>query len=81
MPCLDREHAVALDGQQSQNTGGIGACVDIDAVRSDIRFGHRGMTVHHELAEIVFTLKKLIADPKQIFFALLSQWDAWSTPA
>ena len=77
MPSLDCEHAVALDGQQSEKTGGIGPCVDVDVVRSNIGFGHRGMTVHDELAEIFFTLKELIADPKQVFFALLSQRHAW----
>ncbi len=35
------------------------------------------MTVYNEFAKVFFTLEKLILDPEQVFFALLSQRHAW----
>jgi len=69
---LDCEHSVTLNRQQCQNAGRIGSGIDINPVRSNFGFGHGGMAVHNEFAEILFTLKELIPDPKQVFFALSS---------
>src|ERR1700722_10262657 len=70
---LDCEHPFALDRQQGQNASRIGPCVDINSVGSNLRLGHGCMAVHNEFAEILFTLKELIPDPKQVFLALLPQ--------
>jgi hypothetical protein len=73
LPILDCEHPLALDRQQGQNASRIGACIDIDPVRSNFRLGDGGMTVHNKFAKVFLALKELIPDPKQIFFSLLSQ--------
>lgn len=78
---LDCEHPLALDCQQGQNAGRIRAGVDIDPVRSNLRLGHGGMTVHNEFAEVLLALKELIPDPKQILLALLPQRHAWLHPS
>jgi len=62
---LDCEHSVTLNRQQCQNAGRIGSGIDINPVRSNFGFGHGGMAVHNEFAEILFTLKELIPDQKK----------------
>jgi len=55
--------------------GSVGSGVDIDAVRSDIRFLGRGVAMHDDFAEILFMQKKSISNPEEVRLLLLPQWN------
>jgi hypothetical protein len=61
---------VSVNSQEGEDAGGIGSGVDVDSVRSNVRFGDRCMTMHDEFAEVFVAGKKFIAYPEQVFFRL-----------
>jgi len=67
---LEREHPFTLDRQQGQNSRRVGASIDIDPVRSNIRPWNGRMTMHNKLAEVLLAPKKFVTNPEQVFFTL-----------
>jgi hypothetical protein len=74
-------HLIVFKHQKSQPTGGIGAGVDINAVRAYVALARRGVTVHYNLTEVLLVQKKVIANPKKIVLRLLVQGNTWSNPS
>src|ERR1700722_18830283 len=78
MRSLNENHPIGLQHETRQPSGRIGASVDIDAVRPNIRFFGGCMAVDNDLAEILFVQQEVLADPKQVMLALLSQGNSWA---
>ena len=66
-------HLVAFENQASQAPCGVGASVDIDAVRFNIGLHGRGVAMHDDLAEILLVQEKIFSDPEQVCLTLLFQ--------
>jgi hypothetical protein len=67
-----------LQNQTAEAAGSVGSGIDIDPVWSDVDFVHGGVAMHDDFAELFFMEKKVVADPKHVFFALLPERDARS---
>src|SRR5215469_9811702 len=77
---LQDPQLVAVNGKTCELAGGIGASVDPDAVRPKFRRARRGVAVDDDLAEIVLTAQKRLADFQHIFLALPVERDARPYP-
>ena len=69
---------IVFQFQAGQSSRCVGASVDIDTVRTNIRLRHRRVSVDDDFTEFIFAKKKVLSNPQQVFFALLCQWNAWS---
>jgi hypothetical protein len=76
--CLNLKHkeSAAFDDQASQPAGRIGAGIDVDAVWPDVGLADRRVPVDDDLPEVVLAKEKVVADPKQVFIALLLKGNA-----
>ena len=65
-----------LQHDAGQNPGGEGTRVDVDSVWQPFRLPHRRVAVDNDLAKIHPAAEKVIADPQQVCFVLLLQWNS-----
>jgi hypothetical protein len=73
-------YLVAFEDQASQTPCRIGAGVDIDAVRFNIRLLGWAVAMHYDLAEILLMQDKIFSDPEQVCLTLLLQRNSRSHP-
>src|ERR1700730_8230381 len=73
-------HFVSLDYEASQSSGRICTGINVDAVGANLRVQHWCVSVHNNFSEVSFVMKKIVANPEQIFFVLLIQRDAGAHP-
>src|SRR5882757_1575607 len=69
----EREQTCALDIEQCQISGCIGTGVDIGPIGQNLRAADRRMAMHDVFAKVLLALKKFLANPQQVAFALLRQ--------
>src|SRR3954452_14756731 len=70
-PFLQHENRPSFDRDAGQSSTAPGAGVDVDAVGTDVRMGHRRMTKHDDDSMILGRPEKLVANPMQVFGGLL----------
>ena len=70
---LDGTDMIPLKCKAGELPGGVGAGVEINAVRKDLRLGDWRMAVHHDLFERAGMFEKVVSYPQQIMSALLCQ--------
>ena len=73
---LEHEKSAAFDDQASQPAGGVGAGIDVDPVWPHVGLEDRRVPVDDDLAETVFAEEKVVANPEQVFLALLLKGNA-----
>ena len=68
--------SAALQHDAGQNPRGEGARVDVDSIWQQFRLPHRRVAMDNDLAKIEPAAEKVIADPQQVCFVLLLQWNS-----
>ena len=63
-------YLIALQHEAAQSSRRVGPSVDIDAVASNIHGLRRSVSVHNDLAKILFMREEFLSNPKQILLTL-----------
>lgn len=63
--------------ETGQSSSRVGSRIYIDAVMTKVWLAYRTMTVNDDFSEVPLMQQKVLTDPKQIFFPLLPEWNAW----
>src|SRR5262249_7539243 len=76
--CSNKSDLIAFENKAGQLTSRVGSRVDIDAVCSNVRLGHRRVPMHDNLAKVLLAGEEIVSNPEQVVFRLLGKANSWS---
>ena len=70
---LDESDLIAFQDKTRQSSGRVGARIDVDPVRPNVRLQDRSVPMHDDFAKVVLAEEKVLSYPEQVVFGLLGE--------
>ena len=70
---LDKSDLVAFQDKTRQSPGRVGARIDVDPVRPNVRLQDGGVPMHYHFAKVVLAKEKILSYPQEVVLGLFGE--------